>query len=497
MERRDELSAHTFARKRTLAAFLQPDSRVSDEDAPRPVRAMMPSTVMSVVLVAGCIAWGAIAPSAPAGWDKPGEYIIVDTDSTTRYVVLPATGKGGKKTKQLHPVLNFASAKLVLDKGKGEVIEVSGEDIDESGIARGATIGIPYAPDRLPSMEDAEKAKEWAVCEKPGPDAGGSPQQGVFVLGGQDQDALQGKSRLGEGEALYVQDSESGDQYVVDGNGTALRLGPPGAQDDPESRVGLLTKLVLRDPGQAQPVTPQWLSTLREAGSIEFPQLDSPLGTTPQFSGSEELPEDAQQVGMVLKSQAGGASYYYVVQQDRLQQTTPLYANLMMGSLDIQAEPMSVSPGQVSQMEVEDEVATGGEGWPEDVLIQVNRAAEGIGSSSRTVSCAVYTGTMTAGEPQIATWAGGAYPGNIIAGSASAYVSSGSGLLYQEVTGTGGGGRQYLLTDSGLRYAVGGEARKRLGYEKAKVARVPQKLSALLPKGPRLDSDSASQEQGM
>ncbi|HWM37446.1 MAG TPA: type VII secretion protein EccB, partial [Streptomyces sp.] len=151
--RRDELSAHTFARKRTLAAFLQPESRVSDEEAPRPVRALMPSIVVGLVLVAGSIAWGAIAPSAPKGWDTAGEHIIVDSDSTTRYVVLPKKTKSGNKIKQLHPVMNFASAKLVLDKGKGEVIEVSGKDIDESSMARGATIGIPYAPDRLPSKE--------------------------------------------------------------------------------------------------------------------------------------------------------------------------------------------------------------------------------------------------------------------------------------------------------------------------------------------------------
>lgn len=497
MERRDELSAHTFARKRTLAAFLQPESRVSDEEAPRPVRAMMPSTVMSVVLVVGCIAWGAIAPSAPPGWDTAGEHIIVDTDSTTRYVVLAEEGKDGKKVKQLHPVLNFASAKLVLDKGKGEVIEVAGEDIDASGIARGATIGIPYAPDRLPPKADAEEPKEWAVCEKPGAGSGGQPQQGVFVLGGHDKDALKGKSRLAQGEALFVQDAETGDQYVVDGNGTKLMLDGLEGKTNTVNR-SLLTKLVLRDPGQPQMVSPQWLSTLRPGDPVEFPDLTSGAGTPVQFSGAAGLPEEARRVGMVLKSTASGVDFYYVVVGDGLQQTSALYAKLMMGGLDLQEEPVSVKQLEVAETEAaSSDVETGGKGWPEDVLTQVNRAAEGIGSTSRTVSCSVYSGKIKNGAPELAAWAGNDYPANIVAGTASAYVSPGSGLLYQEFTGTGGGGQRYLLTDSGLRYALGGKASARLDYDKVKVAGVPQNWSALLPKGPTLDEESASQEQGM
>ncbi|MDT0378820.1 type VII secretion protein EccB [Streptomyces sp. DSM 42041] len=487
MERRDELSAHTFARKRTLAAFLQPESRVSDEEAPRPVRAMMPGTVMSLVLVVGCIAWGAIAPSAPPGWDKTGEYIIVDTDSTTRYVVLPAEGKDGKKTKQLHPVLNYASAKLVLDKGKGEVIEVAGKDIDASGISRGATIGIPYAPDRLPSPEDAEAAKEWAVCQKPS--QGGEPQQAVFVLGGQDKDALQNKSRLGDGEALYVQDSETGAQYIVDGEGTKLLL---DNASDPE---GLLTSLVLRDPGEPQQVSSEWLDTLLPGEPLSVPSPEG-AGAPAQFDGVEQLPEEARAVGTVLEANPGGAPYYYVVGVDGLQRVSPLYAALMRGGQG-QGDPVPVSQRDATAAGADLDVDRGGKGWPKEVLRHVNRAAQGIGGSSRTVSCSVYTGAMTGEGPELAAWAGSAYPAKVVAGTASAYVSSGSGLLYQEVSGsTGGGGGKFLLTDSGLRHGVDTKASARLGYEKTKAALVPQNWSQLLPKGPKLDTDNASQEQG-
>jgi type VII secretion protein EccB len=489
--RRDELSAHTFARKRMLAAFLQPESRVSDEEAPRPVRAFMPSAVMSVVLVAGCIAWGAISPSAPPGWDKTGEYIIVDSDSTTRYVVL-SHEENGKKIKQLHPVLNFASAKLVLNKGKGEVIEVSGEDIDESDIARGATIGIPYAPDRLPKKKDAETAKEWAVCEKTG--LSGQPQQGVFVLGGQDEKALQDENRLGEGEALYVEGPD-GKRYIVDGNGTLLLLQGQNAADRE-----LLTKLVLKNPPKPQKVSKQWLETLHQGAPIKFPTLGALQGTEPQFEEANALPLEARKVGMVLKSPAGGTTYYYVVLKDHLQQTTPLWAKLMMGGLDLQQKqkPYPVSPVKIASAGATNTKERGDTSWPEDVMVPVNHEAEGVDGASRRVSCSVYTGEFSpSGLPELAAWAGPDYPANIVDGSTRAYVSPGTGLLYQERSGTGGGGRQYLLTDSGLRYALGSKARTRLGYAKAKVRQVPQHWSELLPKGPTLDTESASQEQGL
>jgi type VII secretion protein EccB len=502
--RRDELSAHSYARKRTLAAFLQPESRVSDEDAPRPVRAIMPSAVMGVVLVAGCIAWGAIAPSAPEGWDAAGEHIIVDSDSTTRYVVL-TEHKNGKDIKQLHPVLNYASAKLVLDKDKGDVMEVAGKNIDKSSIARGATIGIPYAPDRLPSTPDAGTPKEWAVCEKPGSSGGGAPQQGVFVLGGQDKNILKGKNRLASREALYVEDSQTGVQYVVTGDGTKLRL----SASKPGERA-LLTQLAMRDPGEPQKVSSQWLATLNQGTSLRFPTLDATAGSQPHFSGLGALPAQARHVGAVLKSSASGAPYYYVVLDQGVRRFSPLVAKLIMGGVN-QKQPYSVTPLEAANAGATKDMDTGGKGWPENTLVPVNRTAQGLNSVSRTVSCSVYTGRMSAdGKPKLAAWAGHDYPANIVEGSASAYVSSGSGLLYQEVSGRGGGGRQYLLTDSGLRYALAGSsggqeggddkgksARVRLGYEKAKIARVPGGWSALLPKGPTLDSKSASQEQGM
>lgn len=89
-------------------------------------------------------------PVAPEKWDTPYENVIIASKSTTRYVVLTTDGK-----TQLHPVLNMSSAKLLLAPDKGKVINVDESVLDNGTIPHGATLGIPYAPDRLPDQNEA------------------------------------------------------------------------------------------------------------------------------------------------------------------------------------------------------------------------------------------------------------------------------------------------------------------------------------------------------
>src|SRR4051794_3959618 len=101
VSRKDQLNAYTFARKRAIAAFLQPTPGRSEEGAPRPLHAVVPGIVVGALILVGFGAWGVIRPTAPVGWDEPGKNVIVGSESTTRYVVLKNEDDG----PQLHPVL--------------------------------------------------------------------------------------------------------------------------------------------------------------------------------------------------------------------------------------------------------------------------------------------------------------------------------------------------------------------------------------------------------
>jgi hypothetical protein len=238
-------------------------------------------------------------------------------------------------------------------------------------------------------------------------------------------------------------------------------------------------------------------------------------------------------VGRVLRAQDAQGDQYYVVLEDQVAAITPFVADLLKRS---PSAKQAYGTDEITDIEADtpDIIAANGgqadrfyadQGWPQTVPRQANPVATAT-EEARTTSCSAYNGTIGEdNKPQLAAWAGTAYPKSVIADSLSAYVSSGSGLLFQEVTGTTqGGGAMYLLTDTGLRYSLPSnndsaaegsgsgssssssssedtasetdKARTRLGYEDvSNPAIVPQSWATFIPKGPTLDTGSAAQPQ--
>ncbi|MGW8768348.1 type VII secretion protein EccB [Streptomyces sp. NPDC055815] len=510
--RRDELNAYTFAKKRTVAAFLQPSPSGTEEGAPKPLRAVVPGLIVAALVVAGFGAWGMFSPTAPKGWDTPGTRVIVGKQSTTRYVVLE-TGKGKDKKTLLHPVLNLASARLLLNPDQFQVIQVDDKKLDEGKPPRGPILGIPYAPDRLPVAEDAGKKKRWAVCEQPGGGKGASVQKATFLFADRDAKRTEGANQLKNGQVLYVKGQKDSAQFLVDHTGTKY----PVKADRP----GLLTALVGLGK-EPQAVTDDWLATLKTGDEIDFPHLEGQVGTATDIPDST-LDGTENRVGMVLLAQTGSGPQYYVVLPGRIQPVTPFTAWLLINSpqtrdLDMDGKATTVdAPNFVP----DPTLFHGGVRWPTLKSVQVNAST---GEGARDTICSVLTDVNEKGDTKLATWAGTEYPADITAGGTSTYVTPGTGLLYTQFQGRrmAEGGSLFLVTDTGLRYAVqangdsdsarseigAGEqkqtdgrpepsdAQKRLGYEKVQPVLVPIEWSEFLSKGPRLDTNSARQPQG-
>ncbi|MFJ7153867.1 type VII secretion protein EccB [Streptomyces sp. NPDC101118] len=518
--RRDELNAYTFAKRRTVAAFLQPSATGTEEGAPRPLRAIVPGMVVGALVLAGFGAWGMFKPNAPKGWDTPGTRVIVGKDSTTRYVVL-TTGSGKHRKTLLHPVLNLASARLLLTPQQFEVIQVSDEILDAGKPPRGPILGIPYAPDRLPTAKDAGTAKRWAVCQQPGGNGHGT-QTAAFVLADREAGLTEGPRRLTDGQVLYVQGPDKA-RYLVDAAGIRYAIGGP--KEDRET----LTRALVGD-GRPQQVTAEWLDTLRSGTPVEFPALPGRPGEDAKVSG---LATADNRVGMVLRAQTGSGPQHYVVLPGKVSPVSEFTAWLLINSpatdrLDMagrarDVDLQSIDPGRSA--------FAGDARWPQRKAEQVNRtkAAAGSGTSRselRDTVCNVLREVDSKGRPTLSTWAGTGFPVDITATGTSTYVTPGTGLLYTQVRGTQSrpDGSLFLLTDTGLRYAMqangdsdadlseigAGEnkgkdedgrpepsqAQIRLGYEKVVPVLVPMAWSEFLSKGPRLDTNSARQPQG-
>ncbi|MER7721598.1 type VII secretion protein EccB [Streptomyces flaveolus] len=504
--RRDELNAYTFAKRRTLASFLQPSPTGSEEGAPKPLRAVVPGLVVGVVVLAVFGAIGMFSPTAPKGWDEPGAHVIVASKSTTRYVVLKTGGE-----TQLHPVLNMASAKLLLDPDKDSVITVAEDVLDSGKPPHGATIGIPYAPDRLPSPEEAEKAMRWAVCERPGP-GGRAIQKAAFVLAGKEWSKTEGADRLSGGELMYVVGPDGKRQYVVDSRGYAYPLANPA---DKELLKALDTQ------GRApQRVSQDWLDTLHKGDPIAIPDIE---GTPGADAGASDMLRQYDKVGMVIKAYDGRRMQYYVVLQGAVARISEFTATLLLNSGDLvgvgqAGEAQQVSPGAV----VDSTDFDGQRTWPSYRPQTVNDGSSA--TAGRNTVCNVLRSVNgKSGTTTLSTWAGKDFPAQLPTGSSSAYVTPGSGQLYRQFQGTEtGAGGVFLVTDTGLRYAlqsnndsatddkgIGTSAKEReqqlneaqiaqtrLGYEKVKPSPVPVNWSTFLPTGPRLSEAAARQPQG-
>ncbi|MFF7373516.1 type VII secretion protein EccB [Streptomyces tricolor] len=505
--RRDQLNAYTFAKRRMLASFVQSSPDASDEGAPRPLRAILPGAIVGVVVLAVFGAWGMFKPTAPQGWDDPGQKVIIASKSTTRYVVLKTKGK-----VQLHPVLNMASAKLVLDtQSNVDVVTVDESILDNGKIPHGVTIGIPYAPDRLPSGKEAGTAKEWAVCERPG-GSGSSIQKAAFVLAERDQAKLTGtKEKLHGGELLYVATPDK-KQYVVDAHGRAY---PVDASDS------LLLQTIVGADRTPQQVTKEWIATLHPGDRISFPPIDGVPGAAANAPG--QLDAQANRVGMVLRAPVNGQEEYFVVLPGRVAPVSDFVAQLLLVSKDLvklgqAGHPQEVSAGAITR----GKPFAAEHKWPTEKPSAVNDPSTADGS--RNTVCNVLNHVdPDNGATTLTTWAGTDFPAVLPTGSSSAYVTAGSGQLYRQFQGSETkAGSLFLVTDTGLRYALQSNddsttddkgigisakqrkqlqqeaklAQTRLGYADVSPAPIPAPWSEFLPTGPRLSTAAARQPQG-
>lgn len=535
--RRDELNAYTFAKRRTVAAFLQPSATGTEEGAPRPLRAVLPGVVTAAVVLAAFGAWGMFKPSAPKGWDAPGAQVIVGKQSTTRYVVL-STKIDGKDQIRLHPVLNLASARLLLDPNKAKVLQVDDKVLDAGKVPRGPIIGIPYAPDRLPAPAEAAKAKRWAVCQQPGGNGQGV-QTATFVLADREAKLMDDGRRLSDTQALYVQSAGPVKaRFLVDAAGTKYKF-PEGTAD-----ANTMTNALVGGGALPQPVTDEWLSTLNSGDDLAFPPLPAGKSGTP--AGVKGLASADDKVGMVIKAVTGSGAQHYLVVPGKVVPVSDFVAWLMISSPATDGLDMHGKAHEVDLQSINpDPVPFKGDAkWPQKKTERINEvraagATAPAADTGRDTVCSVLRSVDAQGNQTVSTWAGAGFPVDITASGTSAYVTPGTGLLYTQAQGrqTTAGGALFLVTDTGLRYAVQAngdsdaaqpspgasgaspapgasaapgttgqttsdgrpapsQAQARLGYAGVVPVTVPIAWSEFLSKGPRLDSNAARQPQG-
>lgn len=435
--KRDLVEAHAYNRRRLVTAFLSGAPGGREVEPSRPGKAVVVGAVLAVLVMVGAAVVGLFRPGLQDDWDQ--NKLIISKDTAARYVVL---GDG-----ELHPVLNSASARLLLPEGGFQVLLVPSSNLEDKQI--GETVGIDGAPDTLPAADSLVQSG-WTSC-----------------IDAEQQTLLRVSTRpevtpVGETDAQVVTVNDQ--TWVLWGTGRHL---VPA-----EQRTAVLRPLGL-DGVEPRAVPGTWLDL--------FPELDPllPLGIEGEGEVYAGAGARGLTVGTVVEVGAGSALQRFVVTRDGLAQLSDVAWQLRQAA-------SAQAPLQATQAELAD-VPTADVPYPTSWPSAVPAPFEG------SSVCALLTaGTDEAPRVELATpgESGDAEPD----GSTAVLVDRGRGAVVRGVIGSSPEGTVYLVDPTGTRFALDpgtDEVMGRLGYGSVTPTSVPQPWVEALGDGPALSTEAA------
>jgi type VII secretion protein EccB len=467
--RRDQLRAYRFLNRRHAAALLDPaaDARAGAETAEAPLRRMSGGVVGSVVVAFLVLAavglYGLISPGGATSW-RDGKSVILERETGSRYVYLDGV---------LHPVLNYASARLILHGG--QLVSVARASLGQT--PRGAPVGITGAPDSLPSTGTLVTTG-WTVCSAPAADPSGRAHPIVTV----GPIASTNATPLPTGGAVLVRDQQ--DEEFLIWNGSRLRIPDGGTVP---AALGYAATAPL-------PVGDAFINAIGQGPDLRAPAVPGIGGIGPALGGR------ATTVGQLFGSGDGGA---YLMFPDGLAPISVLQRRLALASLVIAAAYKGAAPTVLPLSEQELAQAPRSAtspatavGLPPQPPVPVDTATTGVAICASLTSAVGATMVATVPTPARAVPAGTGIKvdglGVPIADAAALAPGQGAVVRAQSAPGDTTG-TVYLVTDLGVRYPVSGkDVLSDLGLAGVTPAPLPVGWINLFPLGPTLDEQAAA-----
>ena len=453
------LSGYRFLRRRIECALLGRDIRGVNE----PIRASMQSltagSVLAVIGLAGCALVAVVRPQ-PAVANAP---IVMGKESGALYV---------RMGEALHPVLNLASARLIV-KTNADPQPIPESELSHS--KRGLLLGIPGAPQFL-GMPLAEDELRWAVC-----DGGDHAAPSTTVVIGRAEGPL--SRPLASEQSVLVRPVSGGSTYLLyAGRRAVVNLDEPAVVR------------ALRLDGQIPlTVSPMLLNAVPEAPPIAAPRIPDAGGR-----GPAALP--GFPVGSVLRMTRVDGDEYYVVLSHGIQRIGQVAADLLRFTDSRGTRTaISVAPDIIRATPTVTDlpVAT----FPDRAPSPPDAGSAALCASwrhaaSRGVDISFLAGALPipAGhEPVELSQADGKGPA-----VDAVYLAPGRSA-YVRATGLSGdnprAGTRYLITDTGVRFAIhDDDAAHDLGLPDTAIP-APWPVLAKLPAGPELSRANASVAQ--
>ena len=463
--KKDLVEAQAFSRRRLLTAFVSGAPGGRELEPTKPMRAVVTGLILTALVVLGSLGFGLLKPGLAAGWDTN---TFVVADSGARFVALDGT---------LYPVLNTASARLLVS---GEFRTVRASDATIADAPRGATVGIPGAPDAVPDPA-ALVADGWLSCVDPG------GAQTTWLSTGRvaqtvatEQAAVERAVAAGEQGPPSVLVEVSGREYLVTEG--RRHLVPPTSRDAVLRALALAT-------AQPWPVSAAWLALFPPGADLEALTLE---GAGEPLPGALGAPPGAV-IGSVLRvtdAATAGITAWVIDGDGNLAPVSEVALNLYrLGSGELVGADLEVTSAQVAGLRTA-EASIAPADWPtalpapatgDDVCARLTTAGAG-GTGDATVQLVPTAQDAATG------------PGTVVR-----VDGDGGALVLPVAGGADATGWVHLVDASGTAYPLpvdGAVVLERLGYTGDQVVRVPQEWLALLTPGPALTVEAARATHG-
>ncbi|WFR73917.1 type VII secretion protein EccB [Prescottella defluvii] len=462
-----QVSGYRFLVRRMEHALVRRDVRMLHDPMRAQSRALAVGVVIACIGLAGCAALALIRPQ-----DKIGNAsIVVGKDSGAMFVVMDGT---------LHPVLNLASARLVVGESAKPVM-IKESEIDTR--PRGALVGIPGAPSALPVGGDTE-GQPWSVCDTVSPD-GRRPAATTVVVGEPTWGDRVGQ--LDSGHALLVSHSDA-TFLVYDGHRAPIDL-----EDQAVSRaLGL-------EGAQPRPDQPRHAQRHPGDAADRGADIDG-AGSAPNYEIA------GRTIGSVVKVKRGDDARYYVVLRDGVQEVSEATAVLIhFSDSQGQSEVPTVAPDALAKAPTSHGL---------DVATFPSAPPRLVDDADKPVSCLTWTpqGSVAGDDTgrvdaTLAVSAGRALPipddartvrlaqADGPGDNADAVYVRPGGSGFVQTTGLESGssrkGGMFFVADTGVRYGVkNADAAKALGFD-VPGPPAPWRILELLAPGPTLGREEA------
>jgi type VII secretion protein EccB len=445
-----QISGYRFLLRRIECALLSGDAGMAGQPLRARTVSLTIGCVLAAIVVVGCAFLALLRPQAAFDHAR----IVMGRESGALYVRVGDTW---------HPVLNLASARLIA------ATDANPQPVRESELSRtkrGPLLGIPGAPQLLgPPLPGDESV--WTICDTD------SNAATTIIIGRTVGSSIR---RLAPERAILVAPVSGSPAYL-------LYNGQRAVVDLADTAV----VRALRLEGQAPHIVSQsLLNAVPEAPPITAPRIrdaGAKVATLPGFP-----------VGSVLRITRGDGDEYYVVLDAGLQRIGRVAADLLrFSNSQGTANITTVAPDVIQATAIVNTLP---------VASFPDRAPSDGGFDSADTTVCVAWAPAAAGHSDVAFLAGSALP--VPAGQVPVTLSQADGhgpaldAVYLPparsayVRANGRAGARYLVTDTGVRFAVrDDDAAHDLGLPVAAIP-APWSMLAALPFGPELSRQNAS-----